>query len=31
MFIYDDLDKIEDNNTEIGVSPLSFEVLDCNK
>lgn len=33
MFIYDDLRNIEEinENNELAVSPLSFEVLDCNR
>ena len=33
MFIYDDLRKIEENEdySELAVSPLSYEVLDCGR
>ena len=33
MFIYDELREIEEANDsmELAVSPLSYEVLDCNR
>lgn len=29
MFIYDELNELEDTNESYGVSPLSYTVLDC--
>ena len=33
MFIYDDLNELEefDENSELAVSPLSYEVLNCGR
>ena len=29
MYIYDELNELEDTNENYGVSPLSYVVLDC--
>lgn len=29
MFIYDDLNILQEENKELGINPLSYVVLDC--
>ncbi len=31
MFIYDSLNYLADENEELGISPLSYVVLDCGR
>ena len=31
MYIYDELNELDENNEIYGVSPLSYNVLDCER